>query len=114
MAVPLTRQQTDPGADPSASIPPLPAELTGPQTYPVAATDGPVAEVFGPSFPGQADVAPAASRFRSPEGIADVDRRDIEFEGGHRAASVPSCTPPITSRSASELASRSVRFEVFD
>lgn len=113
------RQQADPGADPSVSVPPIPAELTGPQTQSAAeldddagagvapadrsggpglvicaktvqaqvgdnpaATDGPVTEAFGPSFPGQADVASAASRFRSPESVAGVERRDIEFEGG--------------------------------
>lgn len=113
------RPQADPGADPSVSVPPIPAELTGPQPHPVAvldhsagsavaadgqsgahglvicaksvhaqagddpaATDGPVTEVFGPSFPGQADVASAASRFRSPEAVTGVGRRDIEFEGG--------------------------------
>lgn len=113
------RPQADPGADPSVSVPPIPAELTGPQPHPVVepdndpgkaaastdqsggpglvicaktvhaqvgggptATDGPVAEAFGPSFPGQADVASAASRFRSPEAVVGVDRRDIEYEGG--------------------------------
>ena len=113
------RPQADPGADPSVSVPPIPAELTGPQPHPAAvpdhgagsavaadgqssahglvicaktvhaqvgdgpaATDGSVEEAFGPSFPGQADVASAASRFRSPEAVAGVDRRDIEFEGG--------------------------------
>ena len=113
------RQPADPGADPSVSVPPIPAELTGPQPHPVAeldhsagsavatdgqssapglvicaktvhaqadgfpvATDGTVAAAFGPRFPGQAEVASAASRFRSPEAVAGVDRRDIEFEGG--------------------------------
>lgn len=113
------RRQAVPGADPSASVPPIPAELTGPQPHPgaeldhdagkgaasagqsggpglvicaktvhaqvgdePAVTDGPVTEDFGPSFPGQADVASAASRFRSPEAVAGVDRREIEFEGG--------------------------------
>lgn len=113
------RRQADPGADPSVSVAPIPADLTGPQPHPVAeldhsagssvaadgqssahglvicaktvhaqsggvssATDGPATYVFGSSFPGKADVASAASRFRSPERIAGVDRRDIEFEGG--------------------------------
>ena len=30
------RPQADPGADPSASVPPIPAELTGPQPHPVS------------------------------------------------------------------------------
>jgi hypothetical protein len=29
------RQQADPGADPSVSVPPIPAELTGPQPHPI-------------------------------------------------------------------------------
>jgi len=113
------RPQADPGADPSVSVPPIPAELTGPQPHPIAELDhsagsaaaaagqssahglvicaktvhaqvgdgppdrdGPVEQVFGPRFPGEADVVSAASRFRSPEGAAGTDRRHIEFEGG--------------------------------
>lgn len=113
-------RQAEPGADPSGSVPPITAELIGPQTQPPAvdldlddggvaalddqsgphglvicaktvhaqfsegspASDGPVEQVFGPRFPGQTDVASAASRFRSPEGAASVDSRSIEFEGG--------------------------------
>lgn len=113
------RPQADPGADPSVSVPPIPAELTGPQPHPItelghsagsavaaaeqsrahglvicaktvhaqvgesaAATPGQAVETFGPRFPGQTDVTSAASRFRSPEAFAGVDRSDIEFEGG--------------------------------
>ena len=152
------RQRADPGADPSASVPPIPAELTGPEPHPVAeldcsagsavevagqssahglvicpktvhakvgdgpaATDGPVTEAFGPSFPGQADVASAASRFRSPEGIAGVDRRDIEFEGGQFHVTIGpgmnqlSWTRPVlVEKSLERAASRGRRVKVND
>ena len=152
------RQQADPGADPSASVPPIPAELTGPQPHPVAEldhsagsavaadgqssvhglvicaktvhaqaddgptdTDSPVTDVFGPSFPSQAEVASAASRFRSPAGIAGVDRRDIEFEGGQFHLTIGpgmnqlSWTRPVLiEKSLERIASRGRRVTVND
>jgi len=152
------RQQADPGADPSASVPPIPAELTGPQPHPAAvpdhnagsavaaagessahglviyaksvhaqaddgptATEGPVTEVFGPSFPSQAEVASAASRFRSPEGVCGLDRRDIEFEGGQFHVTIGpgmnqlSWTRPVlVEKSLERAASRGRRVTVND
>jgi len=85
------------------------------------ATYSPDTEVFGPSFPGQADVASAASRFRSPEGIAGVDRREIEFEGGQFHVTIGpgmnqlSWTRPVlVEKSLERAASRGRRVKVND
>lgn len=152
------RSQADPGADPSVSVPPIPAELTGPQPHPAAvsgqsagsaaatagqssahglvicaktvhapvgdrpaATGGSATAASGPSFPGQADVASAASRFRSPEAVVGVDRRDIEFEGGQFHVTVgPGMNqlswtrPVVVEKSLERAASRGRRVTVND
>ncbi len=86
-----------------------------------AATAGRAVETFGPRFPGRTAVASAASRFRPPEAVAGVDRKDIEFEGGQFHLTIGpgmnqlSWTHPVlVEKSLERAASRGRRVKVND